>query len=311
MLSPLAVILPVFALILAGWLARRIGVLGPHATTELNRFVVYLALPALLFDIVAHARWAEIWQPGFIAAFGLGTLAVFALTTLVRLRRPRHLADATIDGLNAGYANAGFIGFPLAAMVLGKEALAPTLIATILTVCVLFGIGIILIEIGLQTEKRRRHLVIKVGRQLLRNPLVIAPLAGALVPMLGLTIPAPAETFLKLLGGSAAPCALVTLGLFLATKREATERDVRTTTLLTAMKLILQPALTWGLASFVFGLSPFLTHTAVLLAALPTGTGPFMLAEFYRREAAVTSNVILVSTVVSLVTISAYLALIG
>ncbi len=88
-------------------------------------------------------------------------------------------------------------------------------------------------------------------------------------------------------------------------------RDLRTTTFLTGLKLILQPVLTWGLASFVFGLSPLLTHTAVLLAALPTGTGPFMLAEFYRREAAVTSNVILATTVISLVTISAYLALIG
>ncbi|MBR7653375.1 AEC family transporter [Brucella oryzae] len=311
MLSPLAVILPIFALIFAGWLARRTGVLGPHATTELNRFVVYLALPALLFDIVAHARWVDIWQPAFIGAFGLGALAVFALTIILRLRRSRHLADATIDGLNAGYANTGFIGFPLAAIVLGEQALAPTLIATILTVCVLFAIGIVLIEIGLQTEKRRWRLVVKAGRQLLRNPLVIAPFAGALVPILGLSIPDSAETFLKLLGGSAAPCALVTLGLFLATKREATERDLPTTTFLSGLKLILQPVLTWGLASFVFGLSPLLTHTAVLLAALPTGTGPFMLAEFYRREAAVTSNVILASTVISLVTISAYLALIG
>mgnify|MGYP001028201437 CR=1 FL=1 len=311
MLTPLAVILPIFALIFAGWLARRTGVLGPHATTELNRFVVYLALPALLFDIVAHARWADIWQPAFIGAFGLGALAVFALTIILRLRRSRHLADATIDGLNAGYANTGFIGFPLAAIVLGEQALAPTLIATILTVCVLFAIGIVLIEIGLQTEKQSRRLVVKAGRQLLRNPLVIAPFAGALVPILGLSIPESAETFLKLLGGSAAPCALVTLGIFLATKREATERDLRTTTFLSGLKLILQPVLTWGLASFVFGLSPLLTHTAVLLAALPTGTGPFMLAEFYRREAAVTSNVILATTVISLVTISAYLALIG
>ena len=65
------------------------------------------------------------------------------------------------------------------------------------------------------------------------------------------------------------------------------------------------------LASAVFGLSPLLTHAAVLLAALPTGTGPFMLAEFYRREADVTSNVILVSTVASVLTVSGYLAVAG
>jgi malonate transporter and related proteins len=107
MISTLIVVLPIFALIFAGWLARRIGVLGPHATTELNRFVVYLALPALLFDIVAHARWVDVWQPGFIAAFGLSGALIFGVTVALRLRRPRHLADAAIDGLNAGYANTG------------------------------------------------------------------------------------------------------------------------------------------------------------------------------------------------------------
>ena len=82
MLSPLLTVLPIFALILAGWCARKVGVLGSHATTELNRFVVYLALPAVLFQVMASARWADLWQPGFMAAFFLGSLIVFVLTVL-------------------------------------------------------------------------------------------------------------------------------------------------------------------------------------------------------------------------------------
>lgn len=309
MLSTLTVVLPIFALIFAGWFASRIGVLGPHATTELNRFVVYLALPALLFDIIAHARWVEVWQPGFIAAFGLGVTMIFCLTVAVRMRRPRHLADAAIDGLNASYANTGFVGFPLVLVALGREALAPTLIATIITVCVLFAVAILLIETGLQTERRRKHLIIKVGSSLLRNPLLVAPVLGALVPLTGQGVPGLVESFLNLLGGAASPCALVALGLFLAQKRESTERDGRAAALLVGFKLILQPVVTWLLATAVFGLPPLLTHAAVLLAALPTGTGPFMLAEFYGREAGITSNVVLSSTVMSVVTISGYLAL--
>ncbi|WP_454620302.1 AEC family transporter [Bradyrhizobium cenepequi] len=311
MLSTLTTVLPIFALIFAGWLARRIGVLGPHASAELNRFVVYLALPALLFDVIAHAQWTDVWQPGFIAAFGIGAAMVFCLTIAVRLRRPRHLADAAIDGLNAGYANTGFVGFPLALVALGREALAPTLIATIITVCILFAIAIVLIEAGLQTEKRRKHLFIKVGGSLLRNPLLLAPVIGAIFPLAGLSVPGPAESFMKLLGGAASPCALIALGLFLAAKREATERDIGSAALLVSFKLVLQPAVTWVMATAVFGLSPLLTHVAVLLAALPTGTGPFMLAEFYQREADITSNVILASTAASVLTLSGYLALAG
>ena len=311
MFSTLLIVLPIFALILAGWISRRIGVLGAAATSELNRFVVYLALPALLFDIVAHAHWADIWQPGFIAAFGLSSVLVFLVTLALRLRRPRHLADAAIDGLNAGYGNTGYMGFPLALVALGREAMAPTMIATIITVCGIFAIAIVLIEIGLQEEKGRGRVVLSVTRSLVTNPLLAAPVLGLVFPLAGWSVPASLETFLKLLGGAASPCALVALGLFLAEKRQATAPSGSSTALLVGLKLVLQPLAAWILASAVFGLSPLLTHTAVLLAALPTGTGPFMLAEFYRREAEVTAKVILASTIISVVTLTGYLALKG
>jgi hypothetical protein len=67
-----------------------------------------------------------------------------------------------------------------------RDAMPSTLVATTRTVCVLFTTGIGRIEIGLQTEKRRRHLALKVGDALLRNPLVIAPALGALFPLSGL-----------------------------------------------------------------------------------------------------------------------------
>lgn len=302
----LPVVLPIFALIFAGWFTRRIGVLGPHATGELNRFVVYLALPALLIDIVANARWEQIWQPEFILTFGAGAGVVFGLTLAVRLRS-QHLADATIDALNASYANTGFMGFPLAAAALGASALAPTMIATILTVCLVFAVALILIEVGLQTESHPKEMAKKVTLSLVRNPLLVAPVVGAGCLASGVAVPAPVETFLKLLGSAASPCALVALGLFLAEKRESGNASLPVVSLLVVLKLLVHPLVTWVLATWVFHLPSGLTHLAVLLAALPTGTGPFMVAEFYRREAAVTSRVVLFSTIVSLATITAYL----
>ena len=306
LLTPLFTVLPVFALIFAGWGARKTQVLGPHATRELNRFVVWLALPALLFDIVAHARFATLWQPGFIAAFSLGCFGVFAITLALRWRS-RHLADAAIDGLNAAYGNTGFVGFPLAAAVFGAAALTPTLIAAILTVCVLFGVAIILIEAGLQGEAHPLHIVGKVLLSLARNPLLAAPAVALIVPLSGITLPAPVDSFLKLLGGAASPCALVALGLFLAEKQPGGHASTGETALLVLLKLVAQPVLTWLCAVYLLHLPAAETRMCVVLAALPTGTGPFMLAEFYSREATVTSRAILVSTVVSLVTVTCLL----
>ena len=124
-------------------------------------------------------------------------------------------------------------------------------------------------------------------------------------------MPESADRFLKLLGGAASPCALVVLGLFLAERREISAADRGTSGLLTLAKLFLQPLLTWVLAYWVFAVPPALAAIAVVLAALPTGTGPFMLAEFYGRRAVVTSGTILLSTTGSILTLTLYLALAG
>jgi malonate transporter and related proteins len=302
----LTIILPLFGLIFAGFACRKLGKLGPNASSELNRFVVYLALPALLFDIMARTPWSTLDQPSFIAAFGIGSGVVFIVTVLVRLRQSRHLADASIDGLNAAYPNTGFVGLPLCLLAFGQSSLAPAVIATIMTVCVLFAVAIVMIELGLQTEKHIGTTMRRVAKSLVTNPLLIAPLAGALASGAGLHVSGGAEASLKLLGGAAIPGALVALGLFLGEKTDV--RNVKTASVLVALKLVAQPLLTWWLAFHVFALPPLWAKTAVILSALPTGTGPFMLAEFYRREAAVTSSAILFSTLISLVTVTLFLA---
>lgn len=158
MLTNLLIVLPIFALILTGWIARHTNALGPHATREVNRFVVWLALPALLFDIMASATPSEIWQPGFILAFSAGAGAVFALTLALRMRRGRGLADAGIEALNASYPNTGYMGVPLMLAIVGPEALAVTLVSIILTVCVLFGVAIACIEAGLQSQSHHSNI---------------------------------------------------------------------------------------------------------------------------------------------------------
>ena len=180
MSSVVHVVLPIFALILLGFLGRRTGRLGENVASELNLFVVWLCLPALLFQATASATLQQIWHPGFVAVTTLGTMGVFVATLLYRLRSPRHLVDASIDGLGAAYANTGYIGIPLCLLVFGHDGLEAALIASLIVVCVLFAVAVVCIEVGLQAEKTLRHAVGKVAVALLKNPLVVSPLLGVL-----------------------------------------------------------------------------------------------------------------------------------
>ncbi len=205
---------------------------------------------------MANTHGSELWQPGFIAVFLLSSAIAFVLPFLVRLRGKLPLADTALDGLNAAYPNTGYMGIPLSMIAFGSGVLAATTISIIITVCVTFAFAIVLIEIGLQTEKKPLRLIWKVIRSLIRNPLLVAPALGAVVSFLGLAIPAPAETFLKMLGGAASPCALVALGLFLAQPRRIERESVNAIAFLVSVKLIVQPLATWLLAVYVFGLPP-------------------------------------------------------
>lgn len=310
MLSLITIVAPVFAIILCGFIARRWDSIGAAAVSELNKFVVYLALPALLFDVMANASWHDLYQPGFVAAFGLACGAVFFATVGISLLIGRPLASAGIDGLLGSYANTAYMGFPLFLTLYGQDSLVPVTIASIITVCVLFASAIVLTETGSHSEPHPLRLALKVAGALARNPLLVAPVAGALYNATGLPVPVAAETFLKLLGGAASPAALVVIGLYLAGPRSMSAREAWTAAGLSVVKLLVQPALTWSLAVLI-GVTPRLAVMAALLAALPTGTGPFMLAELYRRPAAVTSAVILISTLASLLTLPLVMWLLG
>jgi malonate transporter len=170
------------------------------------------------------------------SGFSRYVLGSSLLTVLIRLKQSRDLADASLDGLNAAYPNAGFIALSLCMLAFGHASLAPTVIGMIMTVCVLFAVAIVLIELGLQTEKKLVATMGKVVRSLVTNPLLFAPFAGWLCSGTGLTLSGGADTILKLLGAAASPCALVALGLFLGEKSDG--GAVKTTAMLVLAKLV-------------------------------------------------------------------------
>ncbi len=299
-------VFPLFGLILIGYLSGRKRLLGPGAVDSLNKFVVWMALPALLFQSMAEITWDEINQPGYMAASVLSIAVVFLVSYLLDRRRKGRLADASIEGLAASYSNSGFMGIPLCLMVFGQASMPAVILAILLTACALFAFSIVLIEIDLQRSQSIWGTSRKVAASLLRNPLVAAPALGMIVAAAQLPLPYAVLQFTTLLGAAASPCALVTIGLFLS-QGQATEHHGAVWRIV-SLKLILQPLVMFILVTYVFDMPPLWASTAILLAALPVGTGPFMLAKLYEREPAVTSRAILISTVLSMVTVSMLVA---
>ncbi len=272
----------------------------------------FFALPALLFLSMARAPTREVFNLPFIAAYMCGVIVVFIVVyTVGRIAFPARLAQHSLAALSAMFANTGYMGIPLFLIAYGAPGMPPAIIAAVLNAAVLIGGTIILIELDAHKDGGLGRALLNVARALVVNPLIVSSVLGLVWSLLGLGIPGPVAAFGDMMGASSGPCALFAIGLFLATQSVNALMGGRRTVeaaWLIMLKLVAHPAATWGFAH-LFGLDPFATTAVTILSAMPTGALAFVVAQRYGIFVERTSAVILGSTVLSVITLSAVMIL--
>lgn len=304
--SVINTVVPVFGLILLGWACGKGGLFNSAATDALNRFVIYLALPALLFIAMARADLQAMAEIGFVASFGLGTALTMFIYLWMSRRDDLPYLPRMINCLSSGYSNAGYMGIPLILLVFGEQALPIAVIGAVMTVVVQFSIVIVAIEIHRARGRSLFPALKKIALSLLKNPILVSTALGITVSALNIELPIAIAGGIDQLAKAATPCALLTIGLFIAQTKVHTGGHA--VTQIVALKLLVHPLIVGVLAIGVFDLEPLWAWCAILATALPVGTGPFMLANLYQEDAAITARAILISTLGSVITLTALIA---
>lgn len=303
------VVIPVFGLILTGYLAGRFRVLGQASAEALNRFVFYFALPPLFFLSTAEVAIAEILRWNFLAAYFGATAAtlVVALAGGRWLFGLRGTAPLTLHALSGIFANTAYLGIPLFITAFGAERILPAVVISVSTSMAVIGAGIFAIESGRGggAYSRQRALA-DAALAVLRSPLFIAPAAGVAVSALGLALPRPVVNFAELLGATAGPGALFALGLTLVGRSLSV--GLGEVSWLVAVKLAVHPFVTWLFVYHLIPVESFWAASAVLLAAMPTGALVFVLAQNYGTYVQRSSAAILLTTCLSVLTLGWLLA---
>lgn len=305
MAAILDVVLPVFAIILSGFVCGRLRLLGEGSSEALNKFVYWVALPALLFRAMVSVDLAVLFDWGYLGAY-LGAQGITLLLAMAMgywLFR-NSFAEASMNGMNAIYSNTGYMGIPLAMAAYGNAATVPTIITVVVNSAVVVGLTTVLIEVAQNRGGGALGIAKDVASALVANPMLMAPVLGIAWAMTGFGLATPVDNFCKILGAAAGPCALFAIGLFLVGKPVSEGLGEVSANL--AMKLLVQPLVTWWLAVAVFQVEPLWATVGVLMAALPTGAGSFVLAQTYRVYVQRTSSEILLSTVLSVLTLSVF-----
>jgi malonate transporter and related proteins len=305
----LAVTAPFFALVLCGYLAGRQHVLPESAIPGLNTFVLYFALPCMLFRFGAGTPVLELLSPAVLLLWWLvGTLLVFA-TVAISLNARVGLKDAAFGALVASFPNTGFMGVPLLVKLLGDAAAGPA-ICTILFDIFITSSGCIALA-QLHGPGGARAALQRVLRGTLVNPLPWAIALGMLFSALDWRLWAPVQAVVNMLADAATPVALFTIGavLWRAGQHAGGRTPVMDVVPVAVAKLVLHPLLVLLLGSALrqagLPITGFQLMVVTLVAALPSASNVSLLAERYGADNGRIARIILTSTVAAFVTFTA------
>ena len=343
MLAILSVTFPFFALVLCGYLAVWRGMLPQLAIPGLNSFVLFFALPAMLYRFGAATPVAQLLDPGIIGVYLLSALAMVAAG--VALGRRAGWNDAAFGALVAAFPNTGFMGVPLLLALLGPRSSGPAIAAILIDMVVTSSLCIALSRMG---SGGGRAALGRALRGMLGNPMPWAIALGGLSSAAGLLPPKPVMQTVGLLADAASPVALFTIGAVLARSRlgaaaPATRRDTpaahgpgsapdaaaprapamrhdgppshapRDHIPLALAKLLLHPLLVGGAGMGAIALGVPLARDAltalILVACLPSASNVALLSERFGADTGRVARIILVSTCLSFLTFSAAVAL--
>ncbi|MFQ4148685.1 AEC family transporter [Arthrobacter sp. LAPM80] len=298
----------VWLVILVGLFVGRQKVLGENAQVVLSRLSFFVASPALLVETLSRAELRTVFaEPLLVAAVSAFlTGGVFLLIIRFWLKRP--LAESLLSAMSSSTANAANLGIPIAAYVLGDAALiAPVLVfqLAIYTPCYLMLLD--------SLTSGRRATPGRVLVQIIRNPMILATIAGLILAATQWKLPTLVAEPLHLIAGAAIPAILIAFGMSLGTGKPLSAADGRRSDILlaTSFKLVVHPLLAYLLGHFLLGMDGAVLFAVVVAAALPTAQNIYVTAQRYQVGVTVAKDTVLATTVLAIPAMFAVAFLLG
>ncbi|MEM9498784.1 MAG: AEC family transporter [Pseudomonadota bacterium] len=304
----LALIFPVFAIIVTGYAFARFEILPQSVAGALTQFVFYTAIPAILFVIIAKQDLKDLANWPFIIAFGGPILVVFVLLFLLaRITRHLSLGDATMLAMASVACNTGIIALPLLHELFGEKTVVLAALANIIVVALLLGV-IILLETANAEDEGGFATTLRHLRNALVNPVILSTLLGIAFAATPFSLPQIAVDYLNLMASALTPCALFAVGMSI--KISEIKETGSTVALTTFVKLVGLPALVLACA-MMLELNALTATAAVIAAAVPTAKNVFILSERYHQYEHVSAETVSVTTALSIVTLIGWLFLLS
>ncbi|WP_312796086.1 AEC family transporter [Tianweitania sp.] len=308
MADVVGLVLPFFGMILIGFVVAKLMKHPVEGLAWMNVFILYIALPALFYQLLSKTPIEQLTQISFILASMLATFLIFATMFAGSLLFGGNVPESTIKALAAAYGNIGFMGPGLALIAFGEEAAVPVALIFCFENVMHFVLAPTLMALSGERSPGASSLALDIGRKILLHPFIVATILGVLAAAFHFRAPGALDRLLEIVSRAAAPCALFAMGVTLALR--PLRRMPTAIGPIVLLKLFLHPLLCYTMLSLIGDFPTVWVWTAMLLASLPTATNVYIIAAQYGVWVERASASILVTTTGSVATVTALLYLI-
>ncbi|SDP82841.1 hypothetical protein SAMN05216303_107281 [Rhodoferax sp. OV413] len=305
MLQILAITTPIYLIIAAGYLAVRCGLFAKPEMRVLGRFVINFCTPALIFRALSQRSLGEVLNAPFLLAYALGSLAVlFGAIAYVRRVRRQPLTPAAIQGLGMSASNSAFIGYPIVQQLIGPPAGVALALCMVVENLLILPLALALADRGDNRHgagQRWHQVLAESFKGLLKNPMIVAIVAGFCFALLGLQLPEVLARTVQIVATAASPISLFVIGgTLVGLQLSGVRRDMAT---ISFGKLVLHPLAVLAVLLLLPPIDPALRVAAVVFASVPMLSIYPVVAQKYHLEG-LTAAALLVTTVASFLSIS-------
>jgi len=302
------IVLPVFGVIALGYFSVWSKLLSEKAGEGLNDFVFVIAVPVMIVKTLLGAQLPEGSPWGYWLSYFIGVAIVWSFAQFVVWKLyGRAGGEAVIMGFSSTQSNIVLMGIPLVLTAYGEAGAVPLFLLIAVHLPIMMLAATVMIESA--DAGITRAALLRLVRNLVTNPLLIAFACGSLGRIAGIELGGAPKQFVDLIAAAAVPCALFAMGM--ALRKYGVFGDVKLSVFIVAAKLMCLPLAVYLLAKYVFVLSPVWHGVAVIFASMPVGINSYLLAARYKTGVATVAGAVTFSTALSLFSVSFWLYVLG
>ena len=300
------VTMPIFLVMVIGYILKQIGMLNDNFVTVANKFNFKVTLPFMLFKDIAGVDIKAVFDIKYVLFCAIVSTICFWVVwgTAKLLVRDKTIRGAFVQSSFRG--SAAVMGLAFIQNIYGSSAMGPLMIVSAVPLNNIFSVIVLTFEANDSTGIDKKAKIRQAGINICKNPIILSILAGLIVGLLGIQFPTLVNKTVSNVAQMATPLALITIGAGFEGRKALAK--IAPTMAASMIKLVLQPLVFLPVAAWM-GFSGEKMIAILIMLASPTTPSCYIMAKSMNNDEVLTASVIVTTTLMAAFTLTGWIFL--